>query len=186
MINTRAMPTQQTTITGVSRRITAGQEIKAGLCRDPAFWALFAAEIRSGRDLPCPAPPVTMPTNPAPRKRNGRHIADQAVTVPIKASIPVCTVDDVFNRRFNDGPQAGRTAARPRPRAPQRPSARGSHWSGAASPAPTATRRVSPSQWPRLGYAATTSSVTSAPVYPAQSRSSPRYRPAPNGRTASM
>jgi hypothetical protein len=35
MINTRAMPTQQTAITGVSRRITAGQEIKAGLCRDP-------------------------------------------------------------------------------------------------------------------------------------------------------
>jgi len=30
----------------------------------------------SGRALPCPAPPVTMPTNPAPRKRNGRHIAD--------------------------------------------------------------------------------------------------------------
>jgi hypothetical protein len=29
------MPTQQTAITGVSRRITAGQEIKAGLCRDP-------------------------------------------------------------------------------------------------------------------------------------------------------
>jgi len=36
MIITRAMPTQQTAITGVSRRITAGQEIKAGLCRDPA------------------------------------------------------------------------------------------------------------------------------------------------------
>jgi hypothetical protein len=34
MIITRAMPTQQTAITGVSRRITAGQEIKAGLCRD--------------------------------------------------------------------------------------------------------------------------------------------------------
>ena len=25
--------------------------------------------------------------------------------MPTKASIPVCTVDDVFNRRFNDGPQ---------------------------------------------------------------------------------
>jgi len=35
MIITRAMPTQQTAITGVSRRITAGQQIKAGLCRDP-------------------------------------------------------------------------------------------------------------------------------------------------------
>jgi len=35
MIITRAMSTQQTAITGVSRRITAGQEIKAGLCRDP-------------------------------------------------------------------------------------------------------------------------------------------------------
>jgi hypothetical protein len=45
-----------------------------------------------------------MTTNPSPRKRNRRHIADQAVTVPTKAAIPVCTVDDVFNRRFNDGP----------------------------------------------------------------------------------
>ena len=44
-----------------------------------------------------------MPTNPAPRKRNARHIADQAVTLPTKTSIPVCTFDDVFNRRFNDG-----------------------------------------------------------------------------------
>src|SRR5664280_2759611 len=35
MIITRAMPTQQTAITGVSRRITAGQEIKAELCRGP-------------------------------------------------------------------------------------------------------------------------------------------------------
>jgi hypothetical protein len=35
MIITRAMPTQQTAITGVSRRITAGQEFKAGLCRTP-------------------------------------------------------------------------------------------------------------------------------------------------------
>jgi hypothetical protein len=60
----------------------------------------------SGRAPPCPAPPVTMPTNPSPRKRNGRHIADQAVTVSTKASIPVCTVDDVFNRRFNDGQQS--------------------------------------------------------------------------------
>jgi len=48
-----------------------------------------------------------MPTNPSPLERNRRHVADQAVTVPTKASIPVCTVDDVFNRRFNDGPQAG-------------------------------------------------------------------------------
>src|SRR5664280_624673 len=37
MIITRAMPTQQTAITGVSRRITAGQEIKAELCRGPGF-----------------------------------------------------------------------------------------------------------------------------------------------------
>src|SRR5450755_4688645 len=44
-----------------------------------------------------------MPTNPAPRKQNDRHIADQAVTLPTKTSIPVCTFDDVFNRRFNDG-----------------------------------------------------------------------------------
>src|SRR5664279_4596765 len=35
MIITRAMSTQQTAITGVLRRITAGQEIKAGLCRGP-------------------------------------------------------------------------------------------------------------------------------------------------------
>jgi len=35
MIITRAMPTQQTAIIGVSRRITAGQEFKAGLCRAP-------------------------------------------------------------------------------------------------------------------------------------------------------
>jgi|GEM_PF-4336252 len=48
-----------------------------------------------------------MPTNPAPRKRNARHIADQAVTLPTKTSIPVCTFDDVFNRRFNDGPSLG-------------------------------------------------------------------------------
>jgi hypothetical protein len=47
-----------------------------------------------------------MPTNPAPRKRNARHIADQGVTLPTKTSIPVCTFDDVFNRRFNDGQQA--------------------------------------------------------------------------------
>jgi hypothetical protein len=37
MIITRAMPTQQAAITGVSRRITAGQEIRAGLCRDPGY-----------------------------------------------------------------------------------------------------------------------------------------------------
>jgi hypothetical protein len=48
-----------------------------------------------------------MPTNPAPRKRNGRHIADQAVTLPTKTSIPVCSVDDVFNRSFNDGQHPG-------------------------------------------------------------------------------
>src|SRR5664279_73153 len=35
MIITRAMSTQQTAITGVLRRITAGQEIKGGLCRGP-------------------------------------------------------------------------------------------------------------------------------------------------------
>ena len=46
-----------------------------------------------------------MPTNPAPRKRNARHIADQGVTLPTKTSIPVCTFDDVFNRRLNDGQQ---------------------------------------------------------------------------------
>src|SRR5664280_1471851 len=40
MIITRAMPTQQTAITGVSRRITAGQEIKAELCRGPAAQAI--------------------------------------------------------------------------------------------------------------------------------------------------
>ena len=51
-----------------------------------------------------------MPTNPAPRKRNARHIADQGVTLPTKTSIPVCTFDDVFNRRFNDGQQS-RSAA---------------------------------------------------------------------------
>jgi len=33
MIITRAMPTPQTAMYGVSRRIAAGQEIKAGLCR---------------------------------------------------------------------------------------------------------------------------------------------------------
>src|SRR5664280_1796752 len=37
MIITRAMSTQQTAITGVLRRITAGQEIKAGLCRGPGI-----------------------------------------------------------------------------------------------------------------------------------------------------
>src|SRR5664279_1456958 len=37
MIITRAMSTQQTAITGVLRRITAGQEIKAGLCRGPGL-----------------------------------------------------------------------------------------------------------------------------------------------------
>src|SRR5450631_3101355 len=46
-----------------------------------------------------------MPTNPAPRKRNDRHIAYQAVTLPTKTSIPIRTFDDVFNRRFNDGQQ---------------------------------------------------------------------------------
>jgi hypothetical protein len=35
MIIARAVSTEQTAITGVSRRITAGQQIKAGLCRDP-------------------------------------------------------------------------------------------------------------------------------------------------------
>ena len=54
MINTRAMPTQQTAITGVSRRITAGQEIKAGLCRDPELLPRRASGImrqRSGLSL---------------------------------------------------------------------------------------------------------------------------------------
>jgi hypothetical protein len=37
MIITRAVPTQQTAITGVLRSITAGQEIKAGLCRAPGY-----------------------------------------------------------------------------------------------------------------------------------------------------
>src|SRR5664279_2755992 len=47
MIITRAMPTQQTAITGVSRRITAGQEIKAELCRGPEDTAvnLFTGSI---------------------------------------------------------------------------------------------------------------------------------------------
>jgi hypothetical protein len=45
MIITRAMPTQQTAITGVSRRITAGQEIKAGLCRDPELLPRRASGI---------------------------------------------------------------------------------------------------------------------------------------------
>jgi len=54
-----------------------------------------------------------MPTNPSSGERNGRHIADQGVTVPTKASIPVCTVDDVFNRRFNDGPQRRHRSQRP-------------------------------------------------------------------------
>ena len=44
MINTRAMPTQQTAITGVSRRITAGQQIKAGLCRDPGEVAVESCD----------------------------------------------------------------------------------------------------------------------------------------------
>ena len=52
-----------------------------------------------------------MPTNPAPRKRNARHIADQGVTLPTKTSIPVCTFDDVFNRRFNDGQHTSRSIA---------------------------------------------------------------------------
>jgi len=53
--------------------------------------------------LPCPTPPRHDADQNLHRKRNGRHIADQAVTLPTKTSIPVCTSDDVFNRRFNDG-----------------------------------------------------------------------------------
>jgi hypothetical protein len=37
MIITRTVTTQQTAIIGVSHRITAGQEIKAGLCRTPGL-----------------------------------------------------------------------------------------------------------------------------------------------------
>jgi len=40
-----------------------------------------------------------MTTNPLRRRRNGRHVAGQAVIVPTKASIPVSTVDGVFNHR---------------------------------------------------------------------------------------
>src|SRR5664280_2249688 len=56
MIITRAMSTQQTAITGVLRRITAGQEIKAGLCRGPgdkglrSVSAVFAALAPSGAE----------------------------------------------------------------------------------------------------------------------------------------
>jgi len=35
MIITKAMPTQQSLTTGVSRHIVAGQEIKTGQCRGP-------------------------------------------------------------------------------------------------------------------------------------------------------
>src|SRR5664279_3610072 len=52
MIITRAMPTQQTAITGVSRRITAGQEFKAGLCRTPVtgipYWRWENEASRNG------------------------------------------------------------------------------------------------------------------------------------------
>ena len=47
MIITRAMPTQQTAITGVSRRITAGQEIKAELCRGPGRPAGLSEGVRA-------------------------------------------------------------------------------------------------------------------------------------------
>src|SRR5664279_4489133 len=55
MIITRAMPTQQTAITGVSRRITAGQEIKAELCRGPGFQATFNELAIASVVLPDPA-----------------------------------------------------------------------------------------------------------------------------------
>src|SRR5664280_1307975 len=47
MIITRAMSTQQTAITGVLRRITAGQEIKAGLCRGPGSESTFYRLLRA-------------------------------------------------------------------------------------------------------------------------------------------
>jgi hypothetical protein len=39
MIIIRTMPTQQTAVTGVSRSISAGQEIETGLCRGLALTA---------------------------------------------------------------------------------------------------------------------------------------------------
>src|SRR5664280_2357277 len=50
MIITRAMPTQQTAITGVSRRITAGQEIKAELCRGPGSGPVLRVHL-SGQEV---------------------------------------------------------------------------------------------------------------------------------------
>src|SRR5664280_1505456 len=68
MIITRAMPTQQTAITGVSRRITAGQEIKAELCRGPGFTPVLSRgcdldhHCELGRAL-----------SRLPRRSTGRH-----------------------------------------------------------------------------------------------------------------
>jgi hypothetical protein len=61
----------------------------------------------SGPALPCPAPPVTMPTNPAPRTRNGRHIADHAVTVADQG------VDSRLHPRRSLQPQASTTSQQP-------------------------------------------------------------------------
>src|SRR5664279_3153405 len=63
MIITRAMPTQQTAITGVSRRITAGQEIKAELCRGPGY--------RPHQPVPAPASSRTGLAHPRTHAR--RH-----------------------------------------------------------------------------------------------------------------
>src|SRR5664279_2640429 len=49
MIITRAMSTQQTAITGVLRRITVGQEIKAGLCRGPGAAPRTDPSVRNYR-----------------------------------------------------------------------------------------------------------------------------------------
>ena len=43
MINTRAMPTTQTAITGVSPPIPAGQEIRTRQCRGPGVLVALAA-----------------------------------------------------------------------------------------------------------------------------------------------
>src|SRR5664279_6657468 len=78
MIITRAMPTQQTAITGVSRRITAGQEIKAELCRGPG---LKPGRVKGRTVIPLTRQPdgmqawkIIIPTSnvtPEPRTHNG-------------------------------------------------------------------------------------------------------------------
>src|SRR5664279_640680 len=72
MIITRAMPTQQTAITGVSRRITAGQEIKAELCRGPEPYAARGSDVLESRWARRPHPHLT-----ARRKR--RHELDRTL-----------------------------------------------------------------------------------------------------------